>query len=65
MTERAERFAKKFNESFNRSPVRPGALVLEDPARDYVTGEKIELRHRAGYFTPARASTAITGVSSL
>ena len=30
----------------------PGALVLEDPARDYVTGEKIELRHRDGYFAP-------------
>ncbi len=47
---RAERFAKAFNESFNRSPMGPGALVLEDPARDYVTGEKIELRHRDGYF---------------
>ena len=54
MKERAERFAKKFNESFNRSPVGPGALVLEDPARDYVTGEKIELRHRAGYFAPGQ-----------
>jgi peptide/nickel transport system substrate-binding protein len=52
--ERAERFAKSFNESFNRSPLGPGALVLEDPARDYVTGEKIELRHRAGYFAPGQ-----------
>jgi len=49
---RAERFAKAFNEGFNRSPVGAGALVLEDPARDYVTGEKIELRHRDGYFAP-------------
>ena len=30
----------------------PGALVLEDPARDLVTGEKIELRHRDGFFAP-------------
>ncbi|MFI5314253.1 MAG: peptide-binding protein [Myxococcota bacterium] len=47
--ERAERFAKQFNESYNRSPVGPGALVLENPARDYVTGEKIELRRRESW----------------
>jgi peptide/nickel transport system substrate-binding protein len=52
--ERAERFAKHFNESFNRSPLGAGALVLEDPARDYVTGEKIELRHRDGFFAPGQ-----------
>ncbi|MEX2204760.1 MAG: peptide-binding protein [Myxococcota bacterium] len=52
--QRAERFAKHFNESFNRSPMGAGALVLEDPARDYVTGEKIELRHRNGYFAPGQ-----------
>ncbi len=52
--ERAARFAKQFNEGFNRKPMGPGALVLEDPARDYVTGEKIELRHRDGYFAPGR-----------
>ena len=50
--ERAERFAKTFNESFNRNPLGPGALVLADPARDYVTGEKIELRHRDGFWAP-------------
>lgn len=49
---RAEKFAKQFNEGFNRKPMGPGALVLEDPARDYVTGEKIELRHRDGFFAP-------------
>ena len=50
--ERAERFAKAFNEGFNRKPLGPGAMVLENPKRDFVTGEKIELRHRDGYFAP-------------
>lgn len=44
--ERADRFAKQFNENFNRNPLGPGALVLENPGRDFVTGEKIELRRR-------------------
>ncbi len=52
--DRAQRFAKAFNEGFNRRPRGPGALVLDDPARDYVTGEKIELRHREGYFAPGQ-----------
>ena len=45
--DKAERFAKSFNENFNRSPMGPGALVLENPGRDYVTGEKVDLRRRA------------------
>ena len=52
--ERAERFATAFNESFNRSPRGPGALVLEEPARDFVTGEKVELRHRGDYWGPGQ-----------
>jgi peptide/nickel transport system substrate-binding protein len=48
--ERAETFAKAFNENFNRNPMGPGALVLENPARDLVTGEKIELRRRASFW---------------
>ncbi|HXX47486.1 MAG TPA: ABC transporter substrate-binding protein, partial [Myxococcota bacterium] len=42
--ERADKFAQAFNESFNRNPLGPGALMLENPARDFVTGEKVELR---------------------
>jgi len=45
--ERAEQFAKQFNENFNRNPMGPGALVLENPGRDFVTGEKVELHRRA------------------
>ena len=48
--ERAERFAKAFNEKFNRRPLGPGALVLENPERDFVTGEKIELKHRSDFW---------------
>ena len=48
--ERAERFAKAFNADFNRRPLGAGSLVLEDPARDLVTGETIELRRRADFW---------------
>src|SRR5262249_34416083 len=47
--ERADRFAKAFNENFNRNPLGPGALVLENPGRDFITGEKVELRRRASW----------------
>jgi peptide/nickel transport system substrate-binding protein len=50
--ERAERFAKAFNSDFNRRPLGAGALVLEDPARDLVTGQKIELRRRSDFWAP-------------
>jgi len=46
--ERAEKFAQAFNEIFNRNPLGPGALILENPARDYTTGEKVELRRWPG-----------------
>ena len=59
--ERAERFAKEFNEKFNRNPMGPGALVLENPGRDFVTGEKVELRRRASRGRPATPSSAIRG----
>jgi peptide/nickel transport system substrate-binding protein len=49
--DRADRFAKQFNESYNRNPLGTGAMVLENPGRDYVTGEKIELRHKPGTWT--------------
>ncbi len=50
--ERAERFAKAFNEDFHRRPMGPGAFVLADPERDWVTGEKIVLRHRDDFWAP-------------
>jgi peptide/nickel transport system substrate-binding protein len=50
--EKAERFAEAFNRNFNRNPMGPGALALENPARDYVTGEKIELRRRKDFWAP-------------
>jgi peptide/nickel transport system substrate-binding protein len=49
---RAERFAKAFNENFHRRPVGPGAFVLADPEKDYVTGVSIVLRHRNDYWAP-------------
>jgi peptide/nickel transport system substrate-binding protein len=49
--DRADRFAKQFNESYNRSPMGTGAMVLENPARDFLTGEKIELRYRPNTWT--------------
>ncbi len=51
--ERADRFAKQFNENFNRNPMGPGALVLENPGRDLVTGERVELRRRPEPFWAA------------
>ena len=50
--ERAERFAKQFNEDFQRNPLGAGAYVLEDPERDFVTGERIVLRHRPDFWAP-------------
>jgi peptide/nickel transport system substrate-binding protein len=53
--ERAERFAKQFNEDFQRSPLGAGAFVLEDPERDFVTGERIVLRHRPDFWAPGNS----------
>jgi peptide/nickel transport system substrate-binding protein len=50
--DRALRFAKSFNEDFQRRPLGPGAYALEDPKRDFVTGERIVLRHRANHWAP-------------
>jgi peptide/nickel transport system substrate-binding protein len=52
--ERAQRFAQAFNTDFNRRPMGPGSLALENPARDLVTGEKIELRRRADFWAPGQ-----------
>ena len=48
--ERADRFAKQFNENYNRNPMGHGAFVLEDAERDWITGERIVLRHRGTYW---------------
>jgi peptide/nickel transport system substrate-binding protein len=53
--ERAERFAKSFNEGFQRRPLGSGAYALVDPARDWVTGERIVLQHRADFWAPGDA----------
>jgi peptide/nickel transport system substrate-binding protein len=50
--ERAERFAKQFNEDFHRHPVGAGAFEISEPETDIVTGEKIVLRRRADFWAP-------------
>ena len=50
--ERATRFAKAFNENFQRNPLGPGPFVLADPEKDYKTGERVILRHRDNYWAP-------------
>lgn len=53
--ERAERFAKRFNEDFLRNPMGPGAFVLRNPEEDWVTGERITLYHRDDFWAPRDA----------
>ena len=50
--ERAERFAKRFNEDFHRLPVGAGAFEIREPETDIVTGEKIVLRRRSDFWAP-------------
>jgi peptide/nickel transport system substrate-binding protein len=50
--ERAKRFAERFNQDFHRNPLGPGAFVLENPERDFVTGQRIVLRHRPDFWAP-------------
>ena len=50
--EQAERFAKSFNEKFQRRPMGSGAYALVDPDSDWVTGERIVLRHRDDFWAP-------------
>jgi peptide/nickel transport system substrate-binding protein len=50
--ERAERFAKQFNEDYQRNPMGAGAYNLADPKRDWVTGERIVLTHRDDFWAP-------------
>jgi peptide/nickel transport system substrate-binding protein len=50
--ERAVRFAQSFNADFHRRVLGAGAYVLADPARDLVTGERVVLRHRDGFWAP-------------
>ncbi len=49
---RAKRFADRFNTGFDRNPLGPGAYMLEQPERDYVTGQSIVLRHRRDFWAP-------------
>ena len=41
--ERVERFAKQFNQNFNRKVLGSGPYVIEDPERDLVTQQKVVL----------------------
>ncbi len=50
--ERAQRFAKRFNEEFHRHPVGAGAFEIRSPEDDIVTGEKIVLQRRADFWAP-------------
>lgn len=50
--EKAEEFARSFNEGFQRRPMGSGAYALADPERDYITGERIMLRHRDDFWAP-------------
>jgi peptide/nickel transport system substrate-binding protein len=50
--EKAERFARAFNQNFQRNPMGSGAYALVDPERDWVTGERIVLRHRDDFWAP-------------
>jgi peptide/nickel transport system substrate-binding protein len=51
----AVRFAQSFNQDFHRRVLGPGAYVLADPDHDLVTGEKVVLRHRDGFWAPGDA----------
>jgi peptide/nickel transport system substrate-binding protein len=53
--ERAKRFAERFNTGFHRNPLGPGAYALEQSERDYVTGQRIVLRHRDDFWAPGDA----------
>lgn len=50
--ERAVRFAQSFNADFHRKMLGAGAYVLADPSRDLITGERVVLRHRDGFWAP-------------
>jgi peptide/nickel transport system substrate-binding protein len=49
---RAIHFAEAFNANFHRRVLGAGAFVLAEPDRDLITGERIVLRHRDGFWAP-------------
>lgn len=53
--EHALRFARSFNSDFDRKVMGAGAYVLGDAGRDLITGERIVLRHREGFWAPGDA----------
>jgi peptide/nickel transport system substrate-binding protein len=50
--QRARRFARQFNENFQRNPMGPGAFEIRNPERDVITGERIVLTRRADFWAP-------------
>jgi len=53
--QRAEAFAKSFNEDFQRRPMGAGAYVLANPETDWKTGERIVLMRRDDFWAPGRS----------
>lgn len=49
---RAIHFAEQFNSNFHRKVLGAGAYLLADPEHDLVTGERVVLRHRDGFWAP-------------
>jgi peptide/nickel transport system substrate-binding protein len=48
--DKLKRFAKQFNEDYNRRILGSGPFALLDPEKDIVTGERITLTRRADYW---------------
>ena len=48
--DRIERFAKQFNQNFNRKALGSGSYLIEDPERDLVTQQKVVLTRNANYW---------------
>ncbi|MGH0032876.1 MAG: ABC transporter substrate-binding protein [Myxococcota bacterium] len=63
--ERATRFARAFNDDFQRNPMGSGSFALVDPERDYVTGERIVLRHRDNFWAPGNTDLGDAWVDRL
>ncbi len=48
--ERVQRFAEQFNQGFNRTVMGSGPYMIEDPARDVVTQQKVVLTRNPDYW---------------
>ncbi|MCP4007142.1 MAG: hypothetical protein GY725_23415 [bacterium] len=48
----AQKFAKQFNEQYDRKVMGAGAFTLKDPKTDIITGERILLTRRPDFWAP-------------